>query len=340
MNPLSRGARSGASLNAFYRKYGIFLIMILLFVAASILNKNFIKPQNLINVLKQVTPFGIVACAETMLIVSGCIDLSAGTTLALCACLGAGTIVNTGSVALGFLVAMAAGMAVGYINGILVTRFKLPPFIATLAMMNVAEGITYIYTGGKTISGVGKLKWLGQGALLGIPYMILLFIVVLVIIQLVMKKTRFGLYMYSIGGNRNASIAAGINVSRNIRLTYVLAGALVGIAGIAITARMLSGQSTVGPGYEFDAITATIVGGTSFNGGIGSMFCVITGSIIIGIINNVMILMGVDSNWQLIVKGMLIAVAVILDISTKSSSLRMRRAGRAGKARLKSDTAG
>lgn len=303
----------------FYRKYGIVLVAVLIFIAASFASKSFLKPTNLINVLKQITPFGIVACGETMLIISGCIDLSAGNVLALSACLGAGALRSSGSVVLAFLVAMAAGMVFGYLNGLLVTKFNLPPFIATLASMNVAEGLTYIYTGGRTISGMDKLRWLGQETLFGfLPYMIVLFFVVMIIVQIVLKKSRFGLYMYSIGGNKNASIAAGINVNRSIRLTYVFSGALVGVAGIAITARMLSGQPSVGPGYEFDAITATIVGGTSFNGGIGSMFCVLIGSIIIGIINNVMVLMGIDSNWQLVVKGILIAVAVILDMATKS----------------------
>lgn len=308
------------SVATIYRKYGIFLILVVMFIAAFLLNHNFIKSANLINILKQITPFTIIAAAETMLIVSGCIDLSAGTVTALSACAAAGTLVATDSLALCFIVGMGVGAICGYVNGTLVTRFKLPPFIATLAMMNVAEGITYIYTGGATIKGVEKLRWLSQGRLFSVlPYMILLMAVVLIVIQLIMKKTKFGLYMYAIGGNRQASIAAGINVGRNIRLTYVLSGALVGLAGIAVTARMMSGQSMVGPGYEFDAITATIVGGTSFNGGVGSMFCVIMGGIIIGIINNIMILMGVDSNWQLVVKGMLIAIAVILDIQTKGN---------------------
>ncbi len=318
MKEIQKNSEKKLSIAMVYRKYGIFLILVVMFIVAFLLNHNFIKSANLINILKQITPFTIIAAAETMLIVSGCIDLSAGTVTALSACTAAGTLVATDSLALCFIVGMGVGAICGYVNGTLVTRFKLPPFIATLAVMNVAEGITYIYTGGATIKGVEKLRWLSQGRLFAVlPYLILLMAFVLVVIQLIMKKTKFGLYMYAIGGNKQASIAAGINVGRNIRLTYVLSGALVGLAGIAITARMMSGQSMVGPGYEFDAITATIVGGTSFNGGVGSMFCVIMGGIIIGIINNIMILMGVDSNWQLVVKGMLIAIAVILDIQTK-----------------------
>ena len=145
----------------FYRKYGIVLVAVIIFIAAAFASKNFLKPTNLINVLKQITPFGIVACGETMLIISGCIDLSAGSVLALSACLGAGTLNATGSVLLAFLMAMIVGAVFGYINGFLVTKFSLPPFIATLASMNVAEGLTFIYTGGRTISGMDKLRWLG-----------------------------------------------------------------------------------------------------------------------------------------------------------------------------------
>lgn len=310
---------------ALYKKYGILVVMALVIIAASLMSPSFLKMKNITNVLKQITAFGIVGAAETILIISGGIDLAAGNTLALSACLSASVIVKTNSVLLGILVAMLVGTAVSYASGILVTRFHLPPFIATLALKNVAEGITYIYTKGSTISGVTHLKGLGQGTVLGIPNMIILYVFVLVIVELILKKTNFGLYMYVIGGNQKASIAAGINVGRNLRLSYALSGALVGIAGIAITARMLSGQPAVGPGYEFDGMTATIVGGTAFSGGIGSMFCVAIGSIIIGVINNIMVLMGVDSNWQIVVKGLLIAVAVILDINTKTAKFSISK---------------
>ncbi len=316
----TKGMANEWSPGRFFRKYGIFLVMIILFIVASTLNKSFLKPQNLLNILKQITPFTIIAAAETILIICGCIDLSAGQVAAMSACFAAGALANTGSVLICFLVGMGSAAVAGLCIGFLSTTFRLPAFIASLAIMNVAEGVTTIYTDGRSIMGVEKLRWLSQGKLFGIPYMILLLVLVLVVIQLILKRTKFGLYMYAIGGNKKASIASGIKVNRNIVFTYLVSGCLVGLAGIALVARMMAGQPGVGPGYEFDGITATIVGGTSFTGGSGSMFSVIAGAVIIGIINNIMILMGVDSNWQMVVKGVLIALAVILDLQTKRTA--------------------
>ena len=259
----------------------------------------------------------ILACAETLLIVSGSIDLAAGTTLALAACVGAKVLVATDSVVLVFLVAIGIGMLVNLVSGILVTRFKLPPFIATLAMMNVTQGVANLYTDGKTITNLDKLRWLGQGKILQIPTMVILFVAVLIIVYIIMKKTKFGLQMYAIGGNTKATVAAGINARRQLLVTFVLAGALTGIAAVVTASRMLAAQPTVGAGYEFDAITATVVGGTAFTGGIGGVRAIVIGSLIIGMINNVLVLAGVNSSWQIIVKGLLIALAVILDLNTK-----------------------
>lgn len=305
---------SGGSL---IRQYGIFLVLILTFVCAAILEPKFLKVSNLTNVVKQIVPFGIVACAETILIVSGSIDLAAGTTLALASCVGARIMLSTGSVFLAFLAAISTGIVINLISGVLVTKFRLPPFIATLAMMNVAEGAASLYTNGQTITGLQKLKWLGQGTVLGIPVMVILFVMVLIIVHIIMKKTRFGLQMYATGGNTKATAAAGINVSLQIIITFAMAGALTGIAAMVTASRMLAAQPTVGPGYEFDAITATIVGGTAFTGGIGGVRAIVVGSLIIGIINNVLVLAGVDSSWQTIIKGILIALAVVLDLNTK-----------------------
>jgi inositol transport system permease protein len=320
MSGSDKGMLSNIKWTDLYRKYGIFLIAILLFAVSAFLNPNFTKPQNLINIIKQITPFTIIAMVETMLIVSGQIDLSAGAVAALAGCISAGTLVSTQNLFISVVAALAVGALSSYICGILVTVFRLPAFIATLAVMNVARGLVIIYTGGATISGLSRLFWLSQGRFLGFfPNMILVTVLLLIIIQVVMKNTRFGLYMYAVGGNTKAAITAGINVKRQIRLTYLLGGLLVGIAGIMLNARMMAGHPNVGPGYEFDAITATVVGGTSFSGGFGSMYCVALGGIIIGIINNLMILMRVDTSWQMVVKGVLIALAVALDIMTKGN---------------------
>mgnify|MGYP000530735299 CR=1 FL=1 len=301
-----------------YRKYGIFLIFITLFIASALINKNFLKPQNLMNILKQISVVTIIACGETLLIVSGLIDLSAGLTCTLAGCLSAGVLVSTGNVFLAVTVGILVGMVVGWTNGFLITRYKIEAFIATLAMMNIVKGITQVYTGGTAINGVEKIRWLGQGYIGIIPVPVVLMLLCVVIVFVLMRYTKIGLYTYAIGGNENSVIASGVNVKRTKRLIFSISGAMVGIAGVLLMSRMMSGQPSVGEGYEFDAITAVIVGGTSFSGGVGTVTGTLIGSIIVGMINNILNLLNVSTQYQLIVKGVLIAGAVILDVKTKS----------------------
>lgn len=304
----------------FYLKYGIVIVMVVLVITASFLSENFLQPQNLINIIKQITPAAVMAIGITMLLVSGEIDLAAGSVAALSACISASVLAGTNSFVLSLLVAIVIAGGCSYFSSILITKLKLPPFIATLATKNIADGLVIIYTGGRSIRGLEKLRWLSQGKLFGVvPNMIVLLAVLLIAGQIIMRHTRFGLYMYAAGGNRNAAVASGINIKRQIRMTYLVSGALIGIVGIILNARMMASQPAVGPGYEFDAITATVVGGTGFSGGSGSMYCVIIGSVIIGVINNIMVLLGVDTSWQVVVKGVLIATAVALDIATKNT---------------------
>lgn len=307
------------SLAAIYRKYGILLILVLLFIVSALINKNFLKPQNLINILKQISVVTIIACGETMLIVSGMIDLSAGLVCTMCACFSAGVLASTGSIPLTFVTGIGMGMASGWINGFLITRYKLQPFIATLAMTNIAQGITQIYTNGQAVSGVEKIRFLGQGSVLGIPMPVIVMLAAVAVIACLMKFTTLGVRIYAIGGNEKATIASGINVNRSKRVIFTISGALVGLAGIVLMARLMSGQPSVGSGYEFDAITAVIVGGTSFSGGIGTVTGALIGSIIVGLINNILNLLHVPTQYQLIVKGLLIAGAVIIDIKTKEN---------------------
>ena len=254
------------SIASIYRKYGIFLILVLLFVASAIINKNFLKPQNLINILKQISVVTIIACGETMLIVSGMIDLSAGLVCTMSACFSAGVLASTGSITLTFATGIGMGMAAGWINGFLVTRYKLQPFIATLAMTNIAEGITQIYTNGQAVSGVEKIRFLGQGKLIGIPMPVIVMLLAVGVIAYLMKYTTLGVHIYSIGGNEKATIASGINTNKSKRIIFTISGALVGLAGVVLMARLMSGQPSVGAGYEFDAITAVIVGGYQLYG--------------------------------------------------------------------------
>ncbi len=302
-----------------YRKYGIVLILIILFIASAMINSNFLKPQNLINILKQISVVTIIACGETMLIVSGMIDLSAGLLCTTSMCFAAGVLSATNNVPLAIFTGISIGVVCGWVNGFMITHFKLQPFIATLAMTNVLQGVVQLYTNGQSIGGVDKIRFLGQGAILGIPVPVIIMIIVVVIIAVLMKNTKFGTCIYAIGGSEKTAIASGINVNRKKRLIYTLSGALTGLAGVVLMARLMAGMPSVGSGYEFDAITAVIVGGTSFLGGIGTVTGALIGSIIVGLINNILNLLHVSTQYQLIVKGLLIAGAVIIDIKTKEN---------------------
>lgn len=302
-----------------YRKYGIFLILVILFVASAIINHNFLKVQNLMNILKQISVVTIIACGMTMLIVSGMIDLSAGLVCTMAACFSAGVLAKTGSIALTFVTGIGTGLTAGWVNGFVVTRYKIEPFIATLAMTNIAKGITLIYTNGQPVNGVTKIRFLGQGSIAGVPVPVYVMLASVILIYCVMSFTTLGVKIYAIGGNSKAAVASGINVSRAKRIIFAFNGALVGLAGVVLMSRLMSGQPNVGAGYEFDAITAVIVGGTSFSGGIGTVVGTLVGSIIVGLINNILNLLHVSTQYQLIVKGLLIAGAVIIDIKTKEN---------------------
>lgn len=302
-----------------YRKYGIVIIFVILFIASAVINRNFLKPQNLINILRQISVVTIIACGETMLIVSGMIDLSAGLVCTTAMCFSAGVLVSTGNVFLAVLTGLAVGVVCGWVNGFLITRFKLQPFIATLAMTYVLKGIVQLYTNGQSIGGVDKVRFLGQGSILGIPVQVLIMAVIVIFTAVLMRKTSFGTYIYAIGGSEKAAVASGINVNRIKRIIFTLSGALTGLAGVVLMAKLMAGMPSVGDGYEFDAITAVIVGGTSFLGGIGTVAGTLVGSIIVGLINNILNLLHVSTQYQLIVKGVLIAGAVIIDIQTKDS---------------------
>ncbi len=302
-----------------YRKYGIVLILIILFIASAMINSNFLKHQNLINILKQISVVTIIACGETMLIVSGMIDLSAGLLCTTSMCFAAGVLSATNNVPLAIFTGISIGVVCGWVNGFMITHFKLQPFIATLAMTNVLQGVVQLYTNGQSIGGVDKIRFLGQGAILGIPVPVIIMIIVVVIIAVLMKNTKFGTCIYAIGGSEKTAIASGINVNRKKRLIFTLSGALTGLAGVVLMARLMAGMPSVGSGYEFDAITAVIVGGTSFLGGIGTVTGALIGSIIVGLINNILNLLHVSTQYQLIVKGLLIAGAVIIDIKTKEN---------------------
>ena len=227
--------------------------------------------------------------------------------------------VMTGSITLAVLTGVLLGALTGFINGLVITTFRIPSFIMTLAMTTVARGATLLYTGGAPVIELGDFKIIGQGLVGSVPISVIILAVVAVISWGLLTKTRFGRYVYAVGGNERAALASGIHPGNVLIKAFVYNGALAGIAGIILTSRINSGQPAAGVGYEFDAITAVVVGGTSLMGGTGTITGTIIGSFIIGIINNLLNLLNVSSYWQQIVKGLIIAVTVILDVWTKSS---------------------
>lgn len=304
-------------ISTYYNKFGIFVILIALMVVCSILSPKFLTHNNIKNVLRQLAVVVILACGMQHLLIAGMIDLSAGSMIALSGCFGVSVYVHTLNMALAIGTSMITGAVAGILIGLVITRFNIPPFIATLAMNTAAQGGALLFTNGRPISGIGKLAVLGQGYVGTIPIPIIIMFACIVIDWIVLTKTRYGRYLYAIGGNQEASVACGINAKRIRVVAYIISGFFAGLAGITMMARVNSGQPTVGPGYEFDAITAVVVGGTSMSGGSGSIWGTFVGGLIVCIINNILNLKNVSSYYQQIVSGLIILLAVLIDTLTK-----------------------
>lgn len=297
--------------------------LLLMAVAMTFLSDKFATADNIFNVLRQVSVNLCISVGMTMVILTGGIDLSVGSILALSGAVAAGLTRNglaVGGVFVGFtfwggiLAALLTGAILGAFNGLMVTRFKVPPFVATLGMMTIARGLTMLYTGGFPITGLSNaFRFLGTGWFLGVPMPVWVAAVIILFFAFYMKKTPTGRYIYAIGGNPRASLLSGIRVDRIILLVYTLAGVLSAVAGLLVTARLDSAQPNAGAGYELDAIAAVVIGGTSLSGGRGSIAGTVVGALIIGILNNGLVLLDVSPFWQQVIKGFVILGAVIID---------------------------
>ena len=298
---------------------------LLMCIAISFLSENFLTSDNLFNVLRQTSINLCISVGMTLVILTGGIDLSVGSVLALSGAIAAGMSGNGFAIAgidtyFGFtfwgccLGALAAGAALGAFNGIVITKFKVPPFVATLGVMTIARGLTMLYTGGFPITNLGGgFEFIGTGWFLGVPMPVWIAIGVIVAFALYMKYARTGRYIYAIGGNERAALLSGIRVNRVKLLVYTIAGALAALAGILVTARLDSAQPNAGTGYELDAIAAVVIGGASLSGGRGSVIGTVVGALIIGVLNNGLVLLDVSPFWQQVIKGCVILVAVVLD---------------------------
>ncbi len=308
----------------FKNKYSIFLVLAVLFVLATLANQNFATVKNLTNISRQISVGTILAFGQTLLIISGMIDLSSASVLALAGVLSVSVYTMTQSLSIAMAVGILVGVICNFINGWMVTKFKTPPFIATLAMMAMARGAALSYTRGQNIYQIGDYVKFGQGFIMGIPTPVIFLAAILLITAYLLKHTTFGRSIYAIGGNEEAAIASGINVNRVKMKAYIINGIFVGIAGVLFMSRVNGGMPNGAIGYEFKALTAAVIGGTSFSGGIGTALGTLAGAFIVGFLDNIMVLTGVDSYLQQIVRGAIIALAVIYDIWAKTKRTKSK----------------
>ena len=301
------------------KQYSLLLILAIMLVICTFLSSSFLTATNLTNILKQVSVVTILAFAQGMIIITGEIDLSIGYLASMAGTFACIIFIGTGSLLLAFVCGIIIGAVIGALNGLFVAHFKLPSFIVTLAMQSVCLGIICKYTQGQNVYQIGNFKALGQTDIGGvIPITVLFMIIMLVLTHVLLKYTKFGRYLYAIGGNTDAANAAGVQVRRVKWAIFIVSGVFAAIAGMVMMGRLNAGIPSQGAGYETDAITAAVIGGTSFSGGAGTAWGMFLGSLIIGVLNNIMNLLGIDSYTQMVVKGAIIILAVLVDSISKA----------------------
>ncbi|UBV39094.1 ABC transporter permease [Staphylococcus xylosus] len=298
-----------------------FIGLILLVIIISALNSAFLEPSNLFNLLRQVSINGLIAFGMTFVILTGGIDLSVGSTLALSSAMIAILMVSGVDSIVALLIGCIFGAILGAINGLLITLGKMAPFIATLATMTVFRGLTLVITDGNPITNLNgsyAFQLFGRGYFLGIPVPAVTMFITFIILYIILHKTVFGRQTYAMGGNEKAAFISGIKVNKLKVMIYSLAGLMSVMAGAILTSRLNSAQPTAGMSYELDAIAAVVLGGTSLTGGKGRILGTLIGVLIIGVLNNGLNLLGVSSFYQQVVKGVVIIIAVLIDRKNKS----------------------
>lgn len=298
------------------------IALLFLIVVVSFLNPNFFTVDNILNILRQTSVNAIIAVGMTLVILTAGIDLSVGSVLALCGAFAASLIAMEVPVLIAVPTALVAGAALGAISGIIIAKGKVQAFIATLVTMTLLRGVTMVYTDGRPISTgftdtADAFAWFGTGYALGIPVPVWLMVIVFAAAWFLLNHTRFGRYVYALGGNESATRLSGINVDRVKIGVYAICGLLAALAGIIITSRLSSAQPTAGMGYELDAIAAVVLGGTSLMGGKGRIMGTLIGALIIGFLNNALNLLDVSSYYQMIAKAVVILLAVLVDNKNK-----------------------
>ncbi len=297
-----------------------FLSLMALFAALSAASPYFLTHTNLSSVARQTAVINIMALGMTLVIVAGGIDLSVGAILAFAGLIGAKVLEAGAPIAAGILAGLAAGLAWGMLNGILTVRLRIAPFIVTLGTLGIARGLTLLYSGGLPVVGLPKtFGFLGEGTVLGLPFVLYVLIVCAALTHLLLNYTKLGRYAYAIGSNREAALYAGIPVAFHTVAVYAICGALTGLAGMIEASRLMTGQPTAGQGYELQVIAAVVIGGGSLSGGEGTVVGTLVGAFIMGLLANGCDLLGISPYIQQAVIGGVIILAVTVD------ELRKRR---------------
>lgn len=317
----------------FYGKWGTLMILVVIAVLSALFVPNFVKPRNLINVLLQNAVVAMLAFSATFVIILGHINVAYGSELAFIGCISCLVMNSVQSsmspvvaALVSLIVAVLVGMVIGGINGYVITKFNIPAFIMTLAVTTIARGGALLLTNGTPVAGMNDaFNWFGQGYIGPIPTSVIIMIILFAVAWVLLNKTCFGRHIYAVGGNENAAIASGINSKKVVKRAFLLDGIFTGIAAVVFMARQASGTPAGGLQYEFDAITAVVVGGASLSGGSGNVVGTIIGAIIVGIINNVQNLLHINTYWQQVVKGLVILIAVIIDVVTKRAAAKAKK---------------
>ena len=309
------------------RKYATMFILVIFLIAMAFLSDRFFTFKNLTNVGRQISLNAILALGMTLVIISGGIDLSVGGVCALGCCVCAKILNSTGSSLLAIAVVLLIGLAVGAFNGFVVSKTGIAPFIVMLSTVSIIRGITLVMTNASPMPiSNAAFKFIGQGTLLGIPFPIYITLILAIITAFVMNKTVFGRYVYAIGGNERSAVVAGIQVKKVKISVYMVSGFLAAFTAIIYTSRLSSGVPSLGDGFEMDAITAAVIGGASLAGGQGHIWGTMIGAVIIGILNNALNLLNINSYFQDIVKGVVVLLAVLFDFFIQSRIVNKDRA--------------
>ncbi|WP_292058315.1 MULTISPECIES: ABC transporter permease [unclassified Martelella] len=295
------------------REFSVFAMLILVALYLSFSNDYFLSQRNLMNVGRQGSVVAIVALGQALVIIARGIDLSVGSVIGLSAVCAAIALQTTGSDILALAAGLGAGLSAGCLNGLMVTRFRINPFIATLGMLSIARGVALLMTGGIPVTFMGWAEVLGAGRVFDIPVSVILMIGLAIIVHLIATRTVTGREIYAVGDNPKAARLAGIDTGRIRMVVFAFCGLLAGLGGIILAGNLASADPNLGMGYELDVIAAVILGGTALSGGRGSIIGVFIGAMLMALLNNAFVLLGISAYWQVVTKGLIIILAVGID---------------------------